>query len=116
MSDYIPIGYIQVDSDKVISACDDYLEWVDQRYTEAKNKYIESIIKTKHGFLWNKRFYTCEEAEHMWMHGTDDYLYTPHELQTFKGAITIEQVKELRILALNSDKVIVSNNMSFLFS
>ena len=116
MSETIPIGYIQVDSEKVIAACDAYLKFVDNKYAEAKKNYIERLIKTKHGFLWNKCFYTLEEAEHMWMHGGGDYIYTPHQLQMFKGVIVASQVKELRILALNSDNVIVSNNMAFLFS
>lgn len=115
MSDTIPIGYIQVDSEKVIAACDAYLKFVDDKYAEAKKNYIKRIIETKHGFLWDKRFFTLEEAERMWMCGTGDYLYTPHQLQKFKGAIA-SQVKELRILALNSNNVIVSNNMAFIFN
>jgi len=115
MSDYIPIGYIQVDSDKVIAACDVYLKWVDEQYNKARNDYIEKLIKTKHGFLWNKRFYTREEAEYMWENGSGDYLYSPHQLQKFKGAVTTQRVEELRTLAYNSDKVILSNQMSFLF-
>lgn len=110
------IGYIEMDSKKVLDACDTYLAWVEDQYKEAKEDYIQKLLTTKHGFLWDKRYYTREEAERMWEHGSGDYIYTPSQLQRFKGSVFTDRVHELRILALNSDNVIVSNKMSALFS
>lgn len=110
------IGYIEMDSKKVLAACDTYLEWVEDQYKKAKEDYIQKLLATKHGFLWNKRYYTSEEAERMWKYGSGDYIYTPSQLQRLKGRIFTDRVHELRILALNSNKVIISNKMSLLFS
>lgn len=110
------IGYIELDSKKVLDACNVYLDWVDNQYDKAKEVYIQKLMTIKHGFLWDKRYYTREEAERLWQHGAGDYPYTPSELQKLKGSIFTSQVRELKILALNSDKVIVSNKMSCLFT
>ena len=115
MTDNVPIAYARLNSAKVIDACDDYLKWIDEDFAEARNNYIERLIKTKHGFLWNRRFYTREEAELMWENGSGDYHYSPSQLQKFKRANVSLRVLELRTLALNSNTVIVSNKMSFLF-
>ena len=110
------IGYIIVDSKKVLTACDEYLSFIERKYETAKEQYIQNLMTKKYGFLWDKRYYTREEAENMWIHGSGDDIYSPSQLQKFKGITWTDKVKELRILALNSNTVIVSNKMSFLFS
>lgn len=116
MTDTPGYGYITVESSKVLEACTEFLRHCDEIYQKKKQDYIERIINTKKGWFWNKRYYTDEEAEHMWYNGSDDYLYSPHELAKISGSIWKDRVKDLMILAKNSDTVMVSSEMAFIFT
>lgn len=108
-------GYITVSSDKVNAACDKYLHFCEEKYEKKKQEYIKNLTQKKHGWFWNKRFYTEEEATHYWYHGMGDYIYTPHDLAMNSGALRRRRVAELKLLAKNADRVMVSSEMAFIF-
>ena len=116
MTDTPGYGYITVESSKVLEGCAEYLRFRDEGYQKKKQDYIERIINTKKGWFWNKRYYTAEEAEHMWYNCSDDCFYSPHALAEMSGAIWKDRVKDLMILAKNSDTVMVSSEMAFIFT
>lgn len=116
MTDSPGYGYITVESSKALEACTNFLKWCDEQYQQKKQNYIENLLQKKHGWLWNKRFYTAEEAEHMWYNGNGDCIYTPHQLAELSGAVWKNRVKSLMVLAKNSETVMISDQMSFIFS